>query len=50
MKCVKPASADRMITSTGNQWQGRPIPGDGLIVTPTGLSSYTVSGPIVHMG
>lgn len=55
--CVKPASADRMISSVLeleidgsviDQYQG-----DGLLVaTPTGSTCYTVaaSGPIVHPG
>lgn len=55
--CVKPAAADRMITSilemeidgeVVDQYQG-----DGLIVaTPTGSTCYTVSanGPIMHDG
>jgi NAD+ kinase len=55
--CIKPGSADRMITSilemdidgqVVDQYQG-----DGLIIsTPTGSTGYTVSanGPIVHDG
>lgn len=55
--CIKPAAADRMITSilemeidgeVVDQYQG-----DGLIVsTPTGSTCYNVSanGPIVHSG
>jgi NAD+ kinase len=55
--CIKPAAADRMITSilemeidgaVVDQYQG-----DGLIIsTPTGSTCYTVAanGPIVHPG
>ncbi|BAZ41619.1 inorganic polyphosphate/ATP-NAD kinase [Calothrix sp. NIES-4101] len=55
--CVKPASADRMITSILEmEIDGEVIDqyvGDGLIIsTPTGSTGYTVSanGPIMHDG
>ncbi|AFZ03528.1 NAD(+) kinase [Calothrix sp. PCC 6303] len=55
--CIKPASADRMITSILEmEIDGEVIDqyvGDGLIIsTPTGSTGYTVSanGPIMHDG
>jgi len=55
--CVKPASLDRMVTSSLElEIDGEIVDqyhGDGLIVaTPTGSTSYTVAanGPIVHSG
>jgi NAD+ kinase len=53
--CIKPASADRMITTSLElEIEGEVVDqyhGDGLLVaTPTGSTSYTVaaSGPILH--
>lgn len=55
--CIKPASADRMITSILEMEIDNEVidqcQGDGLIIsTPTGSTGYTVSanGPIMHDG